>query len=286
MCSEGMFDRFIGVDYSGADAPTKPLDRLVVYCANGHDPPYRVNFRKDEPRWGRQQLAEWLVDQLKKPDVRTIVGIDHGFSFPIYYFDQHQVKKQDWDGFLVDFRDHWPTHKQWVRKAGGVQTGKLTNDDVRNHPRHGDPTWKRLTDELTMPRASSVFNFNAGPRNVAHSTHAGLPWLLHVRKSLRGLRRPVYFWPFDWWRIPEGLSVVAEVYPSLWSGRVESGMVGDDHDAYSVAAWLSHTDREGLLRHYFEPELSLPERRRANTEGWILGVLGYIRLGVGQDVVA
>lgn len=279
-----MFDRFIGVDYSGADAPVQPLDSLAVYCADGYTPPYKaLSPRQDEPRWSRQQLAEWLVDQFRDQEVRTVVGIDHGFSFPVEYFDLHQLPKRDWDQFLVDFRNHWPTHREWVRTAGGVGRGRLTNAHVLNHPRHGDHTWKRLTEELTLS-ASSVFNFNARQRNVAHSTHAGLPWLLHVRQSVRGLRPPVHFWPFDGWRIPECVSVVTEVYPSLWSGRVESRMVGDEHDAYSVAAWLSHADRQGLLRLHFEPELSSAERRRANTEGWILGVLGYIRLGVGQGV--
>ena len=286
MSNGRMFDRFIGVDYSGERAPDDPLPRLAVYCVDGHSPPYRVDFREDEPRWSRQQLAQWLVNQLRDQDFRTIVGIDHCFSFPVNYFDQHRLQKQDWDGFLVDFQHHWRTDEQWVRNAVGVQKGNLTNDDVRNHARHGDPTWTRLTDELTTPRASSVFNFNAGARNVAHSTHAGLPWLLHIRNSVRDSRRPVYFWPFDRWRIPEGASVVAEVYPSLWSKRVESGLVRDDHDACSVAAWLSYTDQQGLLSHYFEPELSPAERSEADTEGWILGVLGKIRMGVGRPIKA
>ena len=286
MSNGGMFDRFIGVDYSGADAPTRRLGGLAVYCADGYTPPYKVcPPRQDGPHWSRQRLAEWLVDQLRDQDLRTVVGIDHGFSFPVNYFDRYQLPKRDWDQFLVDFRCQWPTHRQWVREAGGgPEVVHLNNENVLN-ARKGCPQWLRLTEELT-PNASSVFDFDAIQRNVAHSTHAGLPWLLHIRQSVRGLRPPVHFWPFDGWRIPEGVSVVAEVYPSLWSGRVESGKHGDDHDAYSVAAWLSHADRRGLLHHHFEPELSSAERRRAKTEGWILGVLGKIRLGIGQPVNA
>jgi hypothetical protein len=31
-------------------------------------------------------LAEWLAERLSE-DVPTIVGIDHGFSFPLRYFE-------------------------------------------------------------------------------------------------------------------------------------------------------------------------------------------------------
>ena len=38
----------------------------------------------------------------------TLVGIDHGFSFPLAYFDRNGLP-QDWPKFLVDFQKHWPT---------------------------------------------------------------------------------------------------------------------------------------------------------------------------------
>ena len=137
---------------------------------------------QDEPRWSRQQLAEWLVDQLRDQESRTVVGIDHGFSFPVEYFDLHQLPKRDWDQFLVDFRNHWPTHREWVRTAGGVGRGRLTNAHVLNHPRHGDHTWKRLTEELTLS-ASSVFNFNARQRTCC-SLDACWPSLVAARPPI------------------------------------------------------------------------------------------------------
>jgi hypothetical protein len=38
----------------------------------------------------------------------TLVGIDHGFSFPLRYFEAHGLKP-DWSAFLDDFQRHWPT---------------------------------------------------------------------------------------------------------------------------------------------------------------------------------
>ena len=104
------------------------------------------------------------------------------------------------------------------------------------------------------------------------STHAGLPWLLWLREMPAGRSR-VHFWPFDGFEVPNGKSVVAEVYPSLYRRRFPvNGRTADEHDAWSVAAWMREADRRGRLDNYFVPPLSLPERRRAELEGWILGV--------------
>jgi len=106
---------------------------------------------------------------------------------------------------------------------------------------------------------------------VAKSTHAGIPWLRHLRTNCQGR---VYFWPFDRWEVPDGCSVVAEVYPSLWRRNfpVEE-RTPDQQDAYSVAAWMRNTDREGRLCDFFHPTLTPQERAQAQIEGWILGVL-------------
>jgi hypothetical protein len=46
--------------------------------------------------------------------------------------------------------------------------------------------------------------------------------------------------------IPEGRSAIAEVYPSLWSRSfANEGRTLDQHDAFSISAWLSQADRDG-----------------------------------------
>ena len=50
------------------------------------------------------------------------------------------------------------------------------------------------------------------------------------------------------------------------------GRTGDQHDAFSIAAWLSRADRDGSLAAFLNPDLSPPERTLARVEGWILGV--------------
>jgi hypothetical protein len=106
-------------------------------------------------------------------------------------------------------------------------------------------------------------------------THAGIPWLRFIRQRL-GER--VHFWPFDGWHIPVGLSAIAEVYPRLCSRDfAPENRIGDQHDAYSIAAWLRRADHDGSLATFLKPVLTPPERTVAQVEGWILGVQGLIR---------
>src|SRR5271166_6737057 len=97
------FDRYIGIDYSGAETPISSLKGVRVYTADHNGPPTEVP-PPPSPRkyWTRREIAEWLVERLaeKQP---TLVGIDHGFSFPMRYFDEHHLP-HDWPAFLDDFQ--------------------------------------------------------------------------------------------------------------------------------------------------------------------------------------
>ena len=209
--------------------------------------------------WTRRGVAEWLMARLAE-DFATIVGIDHGFSFPLRYFEAHGLPL-DWTAFLDDFQKHWPTDEEIY--VDFVRDGLFGNGLARM----GNARWRRLTEQRGRG-GKSVFHFDV-QGSVAKSTHAGLPWLRLIRQR----HRQVHFWPFDGWEVAHGRSVVAEVYPSLWSKTYQQGdRTGDQHDAYSVAKWLSETDRAGTLAQHFTPALTEAERAQAAIEGWILGV--------------
>ena len=106
---------------------------------------------------------------------------------------------------------------------------------------------------------------------MAKSTHSGIPWLRFLREQMGD---KLFFWPFDGWIPPAGVSVIAEVYPSIFRNRYEgrNGRTPDERDAYSVARWLEESALRGILERYFDPPLTLPERRIAALEGWILGI--------------
>lgn len=259
---ETRFERYIGVDYSGAMSPRSRLPGLRVYAATRRGEALEVRPRDDRRvHWTRFELAEWLANALADGPP-TLLAIDHGLSFPLAYFQRHQLPLE-WDYFLDDFVRHWPTDEDW-NCVDFVREGLTGSGAARG----GDSKWRRLCETRTQ-RAKSVFHFDV-PGSVAKSTHAGLPWIRRLRQALG---RRAFFWPFDGWQPRFGAHVVAEGYPSLWSREFERGArTQDQHDAWTLATVLRSAEENGLLTRWFEPELSARERQLARVEGWILGV--------------
>ena len=124
--------------------------------------------------------------------------------------------------------------------------------------------------EVRARTAKSVFQFDVQGQ-VAKSTHTGIPWLRYIRQHVVDR---VHFWPFDGWSVPPNRSVVAEVYPALWSRTFPTeGRNEHQQDAFATAKWMQGAGAEGSLETYFHPRMEPDERKRAETEGWILGVL-------------
>lgn len=252
------FSRYIGIDYSGAEAPVSRLRGLQVYVCEGDREASAVEPYDHRARhWCRKEVARFVHESLLG-ESPCIIGIDHGFAFPMAYYERHEL--HSWDDFLAQFCSAWRTdydhmHVEFAR---------------RDNPPGGSARELRLCERWTTG-AKSVFQFDA-QGSVAKSTHAGIPWLYQLRRD-RKLRKRVHFWPFDGFTVEPGRSVVAEIFPSLFRRRYPRAERSvDEHDAYVVASWLREMDTRGALREYFNPPLTLPERRQASLEGWILGV--------------
>ena len=64
-----------------------------------------------------------------------------------------------------------------------------------------------------------------------------------------------------------------------WPGNTaasypRANRTGDQHDAFSIAAWLSQANQDGSLPGFLQPDLAPQEKVIAQVEGWILGVGG------------
>ncbi|MFM2171548.1 MAG: hypothetical protein RI957_1777 [Verrucomicrobiota bacterium] len=256
------FSRYIGIDYSGASTPTTGLPGIRVWEAFPSVPPREVLPHEGTQRhWTRQGIAAWLEKKLSDGPP-ALIGIDHGFSFPQAYFETHRLPLS-WESFLEDFCEHWPTEKKDVT-VEHVRQGLIGKGTLRG----GNSRWRRLCEQRS-PGAKSVFHFDV-PGSVAKSTHAGLPWLLELRKTL-GAR--LHFWPFDGWSPEMQTSVITEVYPSMWNlDYARENRSADQHDAYSIARWMRDTDANGRLTQAFHPYLTEKEQNIARFEGWILGL--------------
>ena len=127
------FSRYIGIDYSGAQTPTSSLKGLRIFMATGDSQPAEVPPpRSPRKYWTRRGIAEWLVAQLAVGEP-AIVGIDHGFSFPLQYLEAYHLR--DWPTFLDDFQQHWPTDDDhtWVDfiRDGHVGNGAMREGNSR-----------------------------------------------------------------------------------------------------------------------------------------------------------
>ena len=257
------YDLHVGIDYSGRETATLRTKALQVYAAFDAEEPRPIpspsSTQKTHKNWCRKEIAEWLIEQANK-NITFIAGIDHGFSFPFNYFARYEL--DSWSTFLDDFCKHWPTDHEhmyvdFIREGlEGIPGRTGSNKDFR------------LTENWTSS-AKSVFQFDV-QGSVAKSTHAGLPWLRRIRDEVGD---KVHFWPFDGWDPPDGKSVIAEIYPSIFRKRYpKADRTADQQDAYCVARWLTESDERELLPRYFLPPLTDVERETARLEGWILGI--------------
>jgi hypothetical protein len=187
------FDRYVGIDYSGRGTPGTPLRGLRVYASDRHMPEPSPVLPQHGGHWSRAGLADWIISQCNSGQ-RFLIGIDHAFSFPIDYFRRYGL--HDWNGFLENFEEHWPTAEPGATvaalHAGNQRIG--TRDEFR------------LTDKWTAG-PKSVFLFGV-PGQVATSTHAGIPWLQRIRQTVSDR---VHFWPFDCWELPTGKSAIIDL---------------------------------------------------------------------------
>ena len=258
------FDLHIGIDYSGRETPKSRTPALQVYASFESEEPRRIlspaSSEKTLRNWCRKEIAEWLIHQART-EVSFIAGIDHGFSFPIDYYKRYGI--ESWPEFLDDFCKHWPTD------GDDTYVDFIRCRDDGSPDRTGNSTDLRLTEKWTSS-AKSVFKFDV-QGSVAKSTHAGIPWLRHIRNQVP---EQVHFWPFDGWVVPTGKSVIAEAYPAIFKNRYpREGRNTDQQDAYSVARWLSESNDRGFLDQYLRPSLTVQELKIASLEGWILGIL-------------
>ena len=145
------FNRYIGIDYSGAETADSSCKGIRVFMAEGANEPAQV-LPPPSPRryWTRRGLTEWLREELDR-DIPTLVGIDHAFSFPLAYFEKYRLSS-DWQDFLEDFRYHWPTDEE------GIFIDLIRDGHAgRGSKRVGDNRWLRLTEAWTAT-AKSVFS--------------------------------------------------------------------------------------------------------------------------------
>lgn len=260
------FEHFVAIDYSGAGAPTAGNPGIAVWeMAADDDAPRIIQDPKRGRRthWSRSNLHEWICDVVAAQSPRTLIGIDHGFSWPVAAMDA--VKQRTWEDWLGYMNEKWGRLRS--EPISSAKAALSFEQFARADATRSD---LRLTEKFSSS-AKSVFNFNGA--GVALSTLAGLPWLDELRRKHR---EHVHFWPFDHWEPASKKHCIVEIYPSLFSRRYprpDGVITQHPHDAAATCQWMKEAQQNGWLPSFFSPFLSEGHREQARREGWILGIL-------------
>ena len=98
------FARHIGIDYSGAQTLTTRLKTLQVHEAVEDAGPVMVSTPINGAKnWSRLEIAQYCLSLLQTGGP-AIIGIDHGFSFPLSYMKRYGITTRN--QFLADFMRH------------------------------------------------------------------------------------------------------------------------------------------------------------------------------------
>lgn len=252
--------RYVGIDYSGAATADTRLPGLRVWSADADGDREMRPESNAKRHWTRRNLWEFLDRTLSEPEP-TIIGIDHGLSFPEAWFARHRASTE-WSAFLEEISDAWPTDAPEVRvddvRVGAVGSGASLVGDTR---------WRRRC-EVACPGTKSVFHFDV-QGSVAKSTHAGLPWIRRLRRAHRNL----HIWPFDGIDPPRSASVLCEAFPTLFRDDYPAPtLTPDQRDARAVALWLRDMDARGRLQERFRNGFEGVPMSTLKVEGWIIGL--------------
>jgi hypothetical protein len=285
------FDRYIGVDWSGARGP-KLRGLQVAVCEAGTAAPALVD-NPDGTVWSRHDFLNWLGGQLNGKG-RTLCGLDFSFCFPWCdadaYFPPGYQDPAGWQEFwhLVDVVCAPDEDYFGGRMADDARfsTHFAVNGVVGNDYRRRLRVTEIECQAQSLGAPESVFNLR-GARQVGKGSLAGM-------RMLRALqtRATVSVWPFD--EVSPTKSVVVETFPTAFvrlagmgPGKVRNtdslvkvlrhygsaapeampDMTDDQSDALISAAALRCLAADSDLWH--PEELSDRVRRY---EGWTFGV--------------
>lgn len=290
------FERFVAIDWSGAQHPVQTKSIAVAGCKVGKAAP-QIITPPENRYWSRSAIKEWLI-RLAQGNETILIGIDCNFGYA------ESIAK-------LHFGTDYTAAEMWQRVESICQAdSNLFAEKFWRHKNFSNYFWTEGTrpQGLTLERrltelACTTAGYGSpespfkliGPKQVGKGGLAGMRLAAALSAN-----QNISIWPFYMRQNPK--IVITEIYPRLFIRKAEAGMaklktledlnaalgklnslsirpsqVSDqqtlsDHqtDALIAAAGLRQICQSGHAASAFR----LP-RHKAQTikrEGWIFGV--------------
>ncbi len=290
------FERFLGVDWSGAKSEDEPVMLAVAEAVRGGVPELvappqtrAVRTRK----WSRAQARALLEERLAVDQPRTLVAIDMAVGLP-WGSDRALFGVRGWRA-LVDAMaaEHARANDHGI-VGSARSTGERINarfpdgapfrtDATRNDGRfyrdHRVAYYRQV--ESLVPQAISPWYLGSGGK-VGYHTISGMFTLSRLLAARDRGALAFHVWPHEGLALPADGHVLVECYPAAMGAKlrdVEAGTTGDERDALGIVGWLLDRDRDGSLAASFDLDEvgfgrvdGVSWSEQVEFEGWILGM--------------
>lgn len=287
------FDRFVGIDWSGAKSPIHTKSIAVSMCGRGSEAPILLNAQ-----WSRQKIAEWIGAQLKDHSyARMLIGVDANFGYA-------QSVGLEQFGASYDYKDIWANVERKSRPAPNYFAGPYWE----HYPQYFWSQGKRPA-HITLPQRiiekacrDAGLGHPESPFKLIGAKQVGKGGLAAMRMAYdlkQKYKDAISIWPFEQDKTSTARIVITEIYPrqflmrsghgttkirdisalnasleALRSNKINDTYRFNDHDTDAIisSAGLRMIcgNKEIVPPNISNPTLMTEEA--AKREGWIFGV--------------
>jgi hypothetical protein len=292
------FDRFIGIDWSGALSPVHTRAISVAQCTQASpvqpvQPPHKNKY------WSRAAVGDFIKNLASRSNNRTLIGIDANFGYA------GEIVQEQF-GADANHLDIWSAVENASLGAPNYFAGGYWQSCPNYFWTEG-----KMSSAMRFPKrhtelacGNAGFGWPESPFKLIGAKQVGKGGLAAMRLALN-LKRAcgdlVCIWPFEHQIADKARVVITEIYPRQFLMRCGHGLTKirnardletaltyfgasaeiihnfSDHDADAIVSaaglrWLCGKG-ETIPDDLAYPALALAARGKCSTaEGWIFGV--------------
>ena len=293
-----LFDVYIMVDWSAASAPKTGKDSIWIAELGANTG--RCGFSNPSTRAEAASILERRLKALTETGKRVLLGFDFSLGYPAGTAKALQLKGKEWRAMhtylsrqIQDNDDNSNNRFDIAAAMNATISGDAEPFWGVTSKRHvaaslapNKPTIKALPELRIVERFLRDQKLGA-PKSVwqlAYIGSVGSQSLVGIPKVdvLRNKFPSAKLWPFETGfqelnssDIPRSQIIIAEIYPSLVTPRLNKGEPLDKAQVRTIARHYWELDKTGWLGAAFAPPPGLNAKKLSfinKEEGWILGI--------------